>query len=42
MTTRRYEITLLVLKYFLAPEEKFRTSKRLCNILVIIQTPTKH
>ena len=40
MAARRYEIFLRVLrervKYFSTPEEKFRVSKRLCNVLFII------
>ena len=35
MAAWRYEISLLVLKYFSTLEEKFRISARPCNILSI-------
>ena len=35
MAAWRYEISLLVLKYFSTLEEKFRISARSCNILYL-------
>ena len=49
MAARRYEISLQVLKniaqtseVFSTQEEKFRISKRPCNVLFIIYTPMKY
>ena len=43
MAARKYEISLRVLKnIFSTRVEKFRISKRPCNVLFIIQTPMKY
>ena len=41
MAAWRYEISLLVLKYFSTLEEKFRISARPCNILHIFVNNTQ-